>query len=111
VQKLLDEGKAVSRSKARRLATLAEDKMHKITQMTESETQEEIAKVTEYVFKSSCENTGAAILPEGPIIRTEIKGAKAGVPMDIYVTKSGRVYKSKPGRRLKGSRNKPKEAI
>ena len=98
VQELLNSGQCVSHSEARRRLSQSEGKMHKVTQMTEEETAQEVAKTTEGVFKP--DTTQPTIILGEP-------GVYAGpeVPNPFY-----QEPKKKRGRPL-GSKNKPKVAL
>lgn len=78
---------------------LVEAKMHKVTQLSEAETAKEIAEVTEGVFAEREEGN------KWPEIKMNLVNHIEQTPEVVgYVTKSGRVYKSKPGRKPKESK-------
>ena len=88
---------------------LVEKHLHSHKQMTEEETKAEREEILGGAKSSFSDDV--ATINDQPIVRCEpiVEKLQAGVPISGgYITKSGRVMKGKPGRKL-GSKLKPKE--
>jgi len=80
---------------------LVEKLMHKVTQMTEQETAEEIAKTTEGVFAP--QTNASNNLPDVPLSCPSVFSVNPPTEQNAvsggYMTTTGRLLKGKPGRK------------